>query len=226
MSDLPPRKMGSEDATERGSEMGVTKKGNVSNRIDLRLTLSQSMTDAERATLQGAVQQLLADSGAKPTSVLVSDGSTELLIQWDWVTATGAVATAGAAILATAFLKEIGKSVATRIMNRFRPSEEEVTQELIPAPSWEPPQQSKLPAAAVESFREKLLETINRTPLGHALDASATITLTRRESTHDLATDEIHILEQVIRIANGDIDITEDIKTVINASHQDKKLDG
>jgi len=198
-------------------------KGNEMNRIDLELKLSQSMTEKERATLERSMQQILANSGAKPTSVAVSEGSTELLIQWDWGIAA---ASAGAAILATAFLKEIGRSIATRVMKRFGPPEEKASQELIPAPSWESPQQTKLPAAAIESFREKLLQAIDGTPLGRALDESATVTLTRRESSHDLVTDEMYIQEQVIRIVNGDIDITEDIKTVINASYRNETQDG
>jgi hypothetical protein len=194
------------------------------NKLELQLTMSESMDERERNNLRDSINSILNECGVPPSLISVKSGSTELLMQWDLIEAA---VVGGGPVVAGAFLKKMGEAFWVKVLEYLTKrgsAQDENALNTMPAPSWDIQQESKAVSLEIEAIEKRISNFIEQSsPLQQALQRSTEITFTRREILHDMQQDLITTREQSIIIQRGELrGITESVKTQLNVSREER----
>ena len=171
------------------------------NKVELELTMSESMSEQSRNGLKGWFEEFIRRCEVPPPVITVKDGSTTVLITW---------VLTGAGVVAVGCLTKVGEIIASWLTDHiFKRNTSSKTDSNISASPVLPPSDSQ---------NKDLLDSM---PLQckEAVSRSEHVVFKRIETVYDADSRERRSKEQIIEFRHGELrSAIESVKTSLNVS--------
>jgi hypothetical protein len=174
------------------------------NKVELELTMSESISKQSRNELKGWFEEFIRRCEVPPPVITVKDGSTTVLITW---------ALTGAGVVAVGCLTEVGKTIASWLINSLlkRSNPSEVNNNRSTSPILPPDLQRQ---GMLDNMPNQYQEMISR---------SEHVVFKRTEIVYDGNSRERRSKEQTIEFRHGELrNAIESVKTSLNVSEYDE----
>lgn len=174
------------------------------SKIELELTMSESMSEQARNELKGWFEEFMNQCEVPSPAIVVKDGSTTVLITW---------ILAGTGLVAAGCLTKVGESIASWLINHLSK---------ISSQSKMNHNSSASPILPSDLQRRDLLDNMP-SQYQEMISKSEHVTFKRIETVYDSNSRERRSKEQTIEFRHGELrNAIESVKTSLNVSENDE----